>query len=95
MVFSPPVTPKGKDFSNEENDDWIVQCGIFLIIFLLLADKPSKRYLVFEEFSKEFSLFKPYLQWYLFFPLSLRAMSEKGILKENSVAMIKRNICRL
>lgn len=81
MAFSPPVTPKGKDFSNEENDDWIMQCGIFLIIFLLLADRPSERYLVFEEFSKEFSLFYALSTMVPFFPLFPKSNVREGYFK--------------
>lgn len=46
---------------------------------------------MFEEFSKEF-FFLCFIYRDTFF---LGAMSEKGILKENSVAVIKRNIHNL
>lgn len=44
---------------------------------------------MFEEFSKEFSFYASSTMTSFFF-FFLGAMSEKGILKENSVAVIKR-----
>lgn len=72
----------------------LIRSGISLIIFYLPLERTSKRYLVFEEFSKEF-LFLCFTYHVTFFFSFLAAMSEKDILKENSVAVIKRNIHNL
>lgn len=58
--------------------------------FSLPLDETSKRYLVFEEFSKELSFYASSTMTSFFFFLG--AMSEKGILKGNSVAVIKRKL---